>query len=103
MSGELLEVVKQVGPTTGIAVFLVWRLAAGFDSVELKLGAIFDQQIATNTRMAAMEQSHQSLKDIQAQLLVTQERTLWVLRQSCVQNANDSEARRRCLSNGPQD
>lgn len=82
--------VAKLGIPGVIALFLVYRLALGFD--------IFD------TRLKALEIQHQaaavaaeSARDLAGRALMTNERVLWVLQTMCINDARTAEQRERCL------
>ena len=87
---EWLMVLIKLGIPGGIAVFLVWRLAGGIDSIEDHRRMSEAQHTQTLTHVAANQ-------DIMGQVLRNGDRVLWVLQQMCVQNARTTEAQMRCL------
>ena len=80
--------VAKVGIPGVIACFLVWRLAAGFDIVDKRLGAIETQHVTAQA-------SADSTKDLAGRALMANERILWVLQISCANEAKTNEARER--------
>lgn len=82
--------IAKVGIPGVIAIFLVWRLAAGFDLFDKRLVAIEQQHVEARDANAAA-------KDLAGRALVTNERVLWVLRTMCVNDATSIEARERCM------
>ena len=85
-----VEAVLKLGVPGAIAVFLVWRLAAGFDVLA--------------ARMTALEQGHaeqnaHSLRDedMSGRLYLVQEKMLRVLTADCVNHADSAEGRRACV------
>lgn len=99
---SLVGIIKQLGPITVIALFLVWKLTGSLDT-------IFDRFNATDTRMTilaermnTMDIAHTLISDTAVRTNRIAERTLWVMRLQCVQNANTSEQRRDCMTNGPE-
>ena len=89
-SKEDWTAIAKVGIPGVIAMFLVYNLATGFDKFDTRLGAIEQQHVSAAEATAAA-------KDLAGRALVTNERTLWVLRTMCVNDAKTSEARERCL------
>lgn len=82
--------VAKVGIPGVIAMFLVWRLALGFDAVDIRLKALEQQH-------AQASQAAETAKDLAGRALMTNEKVLWVLRIMCTNDAKTNEARERCL------
>ncbi len=82
--------VAKIGIPGVIAMFLVYRLAVGFDAFETRLSAI-------ETQHAQAAEANSVAKDLAGRALMTNERVLWVLQVMCANDAKTSEARERCL------
>lgn len=82
--------VAKVGIPGVIAMFLVYKLAIGFESFDVRLKAIEGQHIQAAAAGA-------EAKDLAGRALMTNERVLWVLQVMCANEAKSSEARERCL------
>lgn len=87
---DWLQVILKIGLPGAIAVFLVYRLAGGFDIVDVRLKAI-------ETQHAQMLNAGERLQDAVGRAALSSDRVLLVLRQICVQNANSAADRRDCL------
>lgn len=82
--------IAKIGVPAAIAVFLVYRLASGFDTFDLRLKALEAQHtLAADSALAA--------KDLAGRALMTNERVLFVLQTMCVNDAKTADARERCL------
>ena len=82
--------VARVGIPGVIAMFLVWKLADGFD--------IFDKRLqAVELQHATMIQHSERIEDLMGRAYMGNERTLYVLKIMCVQNAKTAQDRRDCL------
>lgn len=90
MKAEWVTAIVKLGIPGAIAVFLVWRLAGGFDLINARLQAV-ESQHATIATVA------ETTKDLTGRTLMTNERVLWVLQVMCANDAKTSEARERCL------
>lgn len=82
--------VAKVGLPGVIACFLVYNLVIGFDKFDVRLQAV--------------EQQHQSMllhsertEDLMGRSYMSNEKVLYVLRQMCVNDAKNADARRLCL------
>ena len=82
--------VAKVGIPGVIAMFLVYRLAIGFESFDVRLKAIEAQHIQS-------AQSAFEAKDLAGRALMTNERVLFVLRVMCANDAKTNDQRERCL------
>jgi hypothetical protein len=82
--------VAKVGIPGVIAMFLVYRLAVGFDIFESRLKAIEAQHVSA---FAASD----SAKELAGRSLMTTERILWMLSVMCANDARTAEQRERCL------
>lgn len=82
--------VAKVGIPGVIAMFLVWKLADGFDIFEKRLSAIESQHAEQSQHAARTE-------DLMGRSYMSNERVLYVLRTMCVNDAKTAEARRLCL------
>jgi len=85
-----VEAVLKLGVPGAIAIFLVWRLAAGFDVLA--------------ARMVALEQGHAEqnvhalrTEELSDRLYSLQEKMLRVLTADCVNHADSLEGRRACV------
>jgi len=87
---EWLNAIVKLGIPGAIAVFLVWRLASGFEVFDVRLSAIEAQH-------AHAAVATEAAKDLAGRSLMTNERVLWVLQVMCANDAKTSEARERCL------
>lgn len=83
----------KLGVPSAIAVFLVWRLAAGFDLFDVRLRAVESQH-------AEMIQHSARVEDLMGRSYMANERVLFVLRAMCVNDAKTLEARRLCFEAG---
>ncbi len=83
--------VAKVGIPGGIAMFLVYQLAGGFDKFDKRLENIEGQH------NAAAQQTFDA-KDLAGRALMTNEKVLWVLQAMCANDAKNNEARERCFS-----
>lgn len=82
--------VAKLGIPGVIAMFLVYRLALGFEVFNTRLTALESQHVA-------MASSAESAKDLAGRALMTNERVLWVLQVMCVQDAKTTDQRRECM------
>ena len=82
--------IAKVGIPGLIAMFLVYRLAIGFEAFDVRLKAIEAQHISA---AAATE----AAKDLAGRALMTNEKVLWVLQVMCANDARTNEARERCF------
>lgn len=82
--------VAKVGIPGVIAMFLVYRLAVGFDAFDVRLKALEGQH-------ALAAENALSAKDLAGRALMTNERVLFVLQTMCVNDAKSADARERCL------
>lgn len=82
--------VAKVGIPGVIAMFLVWKLADGFDIFDKRLQAI-EQQHAT------MSSHSDKTEDLMGRAYMSSERVLYVLKTMCIQNAHTAQERRDCL------
>jgi hypothetical protein len=93
MKPEWVSAIVKLGVPGAIAVFLVWRMAAGFEVFDVRLAAIEAQHVHASAEMLAA-------KDLAGRALMTNERVLWVLQVMCANEAKTNDARERCLSDG---
>jgi hypothetical protein len=85
--------IAKVGIPGAIAIFLVYRLAYGFDSFDVRFRAIESQH-------AEMIMYTQRVEDLMGRTYMSNERVLFVLRVMCANAAKTPEARRLCLEEG---
>lgn len=90
MEKDWLNTIVKLGVPGAIAVFLVWRLAGGFDVINTRLLAVENQH-------AAIAAQAEATKDLTGRVLMSNERVLWVLQVMCANDAKTPEARERCL------
>lgn len=92
--GDLVKIdwtaVGKFGIPGVIAMFLVWKLADGFDMFEARLRAVEQQHADLLVHTSRTE-------DLMGRAYMSNERVLYVLRQMCVNDAKTTEARRLCL------
>lgn len=89
----VVNAIVKLGLPGAIAVFLVWRLAAGFDLFDVRLRAIESQH-------TEMLQHSERVEDLMGRSYMSSERVLYVLRIMCANEARTPEARRLCLEDG---
>lgn len=89
MNIEWKEVYKHGVPAVAM-LYLMWRLANGFDMFEARLRAVEGQH-------ADMLQHTARIEDLMGRSYMGNERVLYVLRQMCVNDAKSQDARRLCL------
>lgn len=87
---DWVQALVKLGIPGGIAVFLVWKMAGGFDVVDVRLRSIEGQQTQMSVSADRMEAAI-------SRSSMASERVLFVLRQICVQNAKTASDRRDCL------
>ncbi len=87
---EWVQALVKIGVPGGIAVFLVWRLAGGFDVVDARMKAIEAQHAEMSLSAGRMETTLNRSRE-------SGDRVLLVLRQICVQNASTNAEKRDCL------
>lgn len=82
--------IAKIGIPGAIAIFLVWRLAGGFDLFDVRLRAIEQQH-------AEMNSHGQRMEDLAGRAYMANERVLYVLKVMCANEAKTNDARRLCL------
>ena len=87
---DWLQAILKIGVPGAIAVFLVWRLAGGFDVIDARIKSAEDQHGAMLIHSARLEEAIQRAS-------LSSDRVLGVLRLICVQNASSASDRRECL------
>ena len=90
----------KLGVPGAIAVFLVFRLATGFDTLDQRFVNL-EQSLAVRAEQldqhrTASDLQHQRLVEMPAATSILNEKILAVLRQICVQQAVTPEERRQC-------
>jgi len=90
MKPDWVNAIVKLGLPGAIAVFLVWRLAAGFDVLDVRLRAVESQH-------QDIQLQSEAIKDLTGRVLMSNERVLWVLQVMCANEAKTSDARERCL------
>lgn len=84
------DAVAKMGLGGVIAMFLVYRLATGFDVFEQRLRAIESQHIDMLNHSARVE-------DLMGRAYMSSERILWVLKVQCANAAKTADARQLCF------
>lgn len=87
---DWVNAILKLGIPGAIAIFLVYRLAQGFDVITLRLGNLEVQQTQVLSE-------HMRLADLSGRSTMISEKILNVLRVQCVNTARTDEARRDCL------
>ncbi len=87
---EWVNAILKLGIPGAIAIFLVYRMAQGFDVVAVRLGNLEGQQTQVLSE-------HLRLADLSGRAAMLQEKILNVLRVQCVNAARTDDARRNCL------
>lgn len=90
MKTDWTNTILKLGIPGAIAVFLVWRLASGFDVIDVRLRAVESQHSTIQSQSEAIE-------DLTGRVLMSNERVLWVLQVMCANEAKTADARERCL------
>jgi hypothetical protein len=85
-----VEAALKLGVPGGIAVFLVWRLAGGFDVVNDRLKEIEAQH-------ASIAAHSERVEDLMGNTFHSSERAVMILRVMCANAAKNEESRERCL------
>lgn len=88
------DLVRVLGVPGAIAIFLVWRLASGFDGIQR-------QMEETNKQLVNLSANDRVMANMIGVSQMLAEQTVWVLRQMCVNAANTPQERVRCMSSMP--
>ena len=89
--------IAKVGIPGVIAMFLVYRLALGFEMFEVRLKAIDSAHAAIVIEQQNLARGILKLADKQGENQMLQEKILGVLRTMCIQQATTAVDRRECL------
>jgi hypothetical protein len=84
------DAVAKAGVGGTIALYLVYRMAAGFDTFDVRLRAIENQHVDMLNHSARVE-------DLMGRSYMSSERILWVLKVQCANDAKTADARKLCF------
>ena len=90
-----LAAVVKLGIPGAIAVFLVWKLAAGFDVYALRMERLEAQ---TAVQHSEIKSHGERIEDLTGRAYMLNEKMLNVLKTMCVNDARTADARRNCLA-----
>lgn len=90
-----LTAIIKLGIPGAIAVFLVWRLAAGFDVFAVRMEKL---EMQSATQHSEIKTHGERIEDLTGRAYMLNEKMLMVLRTMCVNDARTADARRNCVA-----
>lgn len=98
ISGNGLAIVAIVSAFGVLLYSTVQNNVNGFDALRVELHGYAVQQQAVAAKMSELERTQEGIKDIAAQHEMTSQAILWVLIQTCANEAQSDLDRRNCFS-----
>lgn len=86
----IVKLILQVGVPSAIAVYLVWLLASRLDANVLSMREMLEQHQQITVQTLQIIQSSKEAEQQERQQMID------ILRQQCINAANDGPARRAC-------